>query len=284
MHIEYDNPEISVKIDFLMNTIQAKPVQKKSANRKPVVLLPADIKLVGEHRFHMAGQKYIMAVAQAAGALPLIIPALADQVEIDELLAMADGILLTGAVSNVHPSHFGQDVHNPALPLDPARDALTLKLIEAAVKTGVPILAICRGCQEINVAFGGSLHQAVHEVSSYKDHREPKEQPIAIQYAPTHLVSLVANGQLANIVGSEEMMVNSLHGQGIDRLGAGLTAEAYAPDGLVEAISVNDAAAFTLGVQWHPEWKVMENPAYLAIFNAFGDACRIRARVRAEPE
>ena len=118
MHIEYDNPEINVKIDLLMNTTQPKPVQIKSANRKPVVLLPADIKLVGKHPFHMAGQKYIMAVAQAAGALPLIIPALADQVKIDELLAMADGILLTGAVSNVHPSHFGQDVHNPVLPLD----------------------------------------------------------------------------------------------------------------------------------------------------------------------
>ena len=267
-----------------MNTTQPKSSLKQSINKRPVVLLPADIKLVGEHPFHMAGQKYITAVVEAAGGLPLIIPALADQVEIDELLAMADGILLTGAVSNVHPSHFGQEVLNPALPLDPARDALTLKLIQAAVKTGVPLLAICRGFQEINVAFGGSLHQAVHEVSEFKDHREPKEEPVAVQYAPTHPVHFVANGQLANIVGGEQMMVNSLHGQGIDRLGDGLIAEAYAPDGLVEAIRVNDAASFALGVQWHPEWKVMDNPANLAIFNAFGDACRVRLKVRAGPE
>ena len=267
-----------------MNKTQPKSAPTKPANRRPVVLLPADIKLVGEHPFHMAGQKYIMAVAQAAGALPLIIPAIADQVEIDELLALADGVLLTGAVSNVHPSHFGQTVLNPALPLDPARDALTLKLIQGAVKTGVPLLAICRGFQEINVAFGGTLHQAVHEVPDFRDHREPKEEAIAIQYAPTHPVRLIANGQLANIVGSEQMMVNSLHGQGVDRLGKGLSAEAYAPDGLVEALRVDDAAAFALGVQWHPEWKVMDNPANLAIFNAFGDACRLRLKGRAGPE
>lgn len=258
--------------------------QRKSANRKPVVLLPFDVKLVGEHPFHMAGQKYIKAVAEAAGALPLVIPALAGQLDIDELLTVADGILLTGAVSNVHPSHFGQAVHNPALPLDPERDALTLKLIQAAVTAGVPLLAICRGFQEINVAFGGSLHQAVQEVLGLNDHREPKEATIAAQYEQAHPVRLVANGQLAKIVGSEQMMVNSLHGQGVDRLGNGLTAEAYAPDGLIEALHVDSATAFAIGVQWHPEWKVMDNPAYLAIFSAFGDACRTRASMRSEPE
>lgn len=266
-----------------MNTAPPKSPLQKSAKR-PVVLLPADIKFVGEHPFHMAGQKYILAVTEAAGALPLIIPAVADQMEIDELVAIADGILLTGAVSNVHPSHFGQTVLNPALPLDPARDALTLKLIQAAVKTGVPLLAICRGFQEMNVAFGGTLHQAVHEVPDFKDHREPKDEAIAVQYAPTHNVRLVAKGQLANVVGSEQMRVNSLHGQGVDRLGKGLSAEAYAPDGLIEALRVDNAAAFALGVQWHPEWKVMDNPANLAIFSAFGDACRQRAKARTERE
>ena len=249
--------------------------------RKPLVLIPADVKQIGGHPFHVAGHKYIMAVAEAAGAIPLLVPAISDQLDIDELLAMADGVLLTGAVSNVHPSHFNQEVHNPALPLDPDRDALTLGLIRASVDASVPLLAICRGFQELNVAFGGSLHQAVHEKSYFKDHREPKEVPVDVQYAAVHPVRLQENGQLAKIVGSNEIMVNSLHGQGIDRLGAGLVAEAYAPDGLVEAIRVVNARAFALGVQWHPEWRVLENSSNLAIFNVFGECCKLRMQARA---
>jgi len=248
--------------------------------RKPVVLLPADVKQLGEHPFHMAGQKYIMAVAEAAEALPLVLPAISQHIDVDALLEMTDGILLTGAVSNVHPSRFGQPVHNPELPLDTARDAMTFKIIRAAIKAGVPLLAICRGFQEVNVAFGGSLHQAVHEVPGMMDHREPKDMPVDIQYAPVHPVSLVEGGQLATMVGRTEIMVNSLHGQGVDRLGKGLVAEAYAPDGLIEAFHVAGAPTFAMGVQWHPEWKVLENLPYLAIFHAFGDACLARAQKR----
>jgi len=246
------------------------------AKRKPIVLLPADIKQLGDHPFHVAGHKYIMALVDAAGALPLVVPAISNQLDIDALLEIADGILLTGAVSNVHPSHFGQAVHNLSLPLDTARDALTLKLIHAAIEAEVPLLGICRGFQEINVAFGGSLHQAVHELAEFNDHREAKDASVEIQYGPSHIVNLMVNGKLARIVGAQEMMVNSIHGQGIDRLGAKLVAEATAPDGLVEALSVMSAKTFALGVQWHPEWKVMDNPAYNAIFNAFGNACRVR--------
>ena len=252
----------------------------KAIKIKPVVLIPADVKHLGEHPVHMAGQKYIMAVSQAAGGLPLVVPAIADQLDIAALLAIADGILLTGAVSNVHPSHFGQEIHNLSLPLDTARDALTLALIRAAVAAKVPLLAICRGFQEMNVAFGGSLHQAVHEASGLNDHREAKDLPLEMQYAPAHTIKLVANGKLAKIIGNTEILVNSLHGQGLDRLGLGLVAEAHAPDGLIEAVSVECAAAFALGVQWHPEWKVMESPTSLAIFQAFGDACRERAKSR----
>jgi putative glutamine amidotransferase len=253
-------------------------------NRKPIVLIPADVKPQGDHPFHMVGHKYLMAVAEAAGALPLLVPAISDFLEIEALLEIADGILLTGAVSNVHPSHFGQVVHNPALPLDLARDALTLKLVQAAVKAEVPLLAICRGFQEVNVAFGGSLHQAVHEVPGLNDHRETKDVAMEIQYAHSHLINLVAGGLLEKIVGVKQMKVNSLHGQGVDRLGNGLVAEAYAPDGLVEAVSVEGAKSFTLGVQWHPEWKVMEDPQYLAIFRAFGDACRVRLKRHEPPD
>ena len=256
----------------------------KTRTRKPIVLLPADVKQIGEHPFHAVGQKYILAVAQAAKATPLLIPAISEHLSMDDLLASADGILFTGSPANVHPSHFGQAVHDASLPLDPARDALTLKLMRAAIDAGVPVLAICRGFQELNVVFGGSLHQAVQEQTGKSDHREPKDLPLDTQYAVSHSVNLVKNGQLASIVGAETMMVNSLHGQGIDSLGAGLRVEAHAPDGLVEAIGVDNAKAFALGVQWHPEWKVMENPQYLAIFKAFGDACRIKMQDNEPPD
>jgi putative glutamine amidotransferase len=273
-----------VTFDGAVELQAMKTSKQKPVNRKPVVLLPADVKQLGAHPFHAVGQKYIMAVAEAAGALPLLIPAISNHIELEELLEIADGIVLTGSVSNLHPSHFGQAVHDSSLPLDPARDALTLKLIHTTVDAGIPLLAICRGFQELNVAFGGSLHQAVHAVAGLNDHREAKDETIESQYAPAHLVNLASNGQLISIVGSREMMVNSIHGQGIDRLGTGLTAEAYAPDGLIEAVHVEGAQSFALGVQWHPEWKVMENPQYLAIFKAFGEACRIRMQSHEPPD
>lgn len=246
-------------------------------DRIPVVLLPADRRQLGDHPFHVAGHKYVYAVVHAARALPLIVPALGTVSEMQALLEVADGILLPGAVSNVHPSHFNQPVRDAALPLDQDRDGLSLQMIRAAVEAGIPLLGICRGLQEINVAFGGSLHQAVHENEGMSDHREAKAQSLDEQYAQVHPVLTVAGGQLAEISGCREMMVNSLHGQGIDRLGAGLVAEAYAPDGLIEAVSISGAKNFALAVQWHPEWNVLSTPAYLAIFRAFGRACQARA-------
>ncbi len=263
-----------------MNFCRQHGVKVQSRNAKPVVLLPADNKMIGDHRFHAVGHKYVNAVVAAMDALPLLIPSLGDESDIAALLEVADGILLPGAVSNVHPAHFDQAVHNPALPLDPGRDGLTLRLIRAAVEAGIPLLGICRGFQEINVAYGGSLYQAVHETAGMADHREPADQPLDVQYGQIHPVNVVAGGLLARITGCATFRVNSLHGQGIDRLGAGLVAEAYAPDGLVEAISVEQAKNFALAVQWHPEWKVLETPAYLAIFRAFAEACRAHAGER----
>lgn len=246
-------------------------------NRTPVVLLPADYRRLGDHPFHVVGHKYVDAVIQAARAFPLVVPALGTAGEMATALEVADGILLPGAVSNVHPAHFDQDVLDPSLPLDPERDGLTLRLIHAAVDAGIPVLGICRGLQEINVAFGGSLDQAVHESEGMSDHREAKGGSLDERYAQVHSVRTVTGGRLAEITGCNEIMVNSLHGQGIDRLGKGLVAEAYAPDGLIEAVSVSGAKSFALAVQWHPEWNVMRTPAYLAIFRAFGEACRSRA-------
>ena len=251
---------------------------------KPIVLIPADVKNFGGHDFHAVGHKYIMALITAAGAMPLVVPSIENHLDIDELLNIADGILLTGSQSNVHPSHYSQDVHNTALPLDTARDALTLKLIHVAIQKQVPLLAICRGFQELNVAFGGSLHQAVQEVEGFADHREDKFQAQDLQYAPSHKISLVANGQLSKLLNTDEMFVNSLHGQGIDQLGVGLIADAFAEDGLIEAVRVERAQAFALGVQWHPEWQVTQNAQYMAIFNSFGEACRLRQSLRKPPD
>ena len=253
-------------------------------NRTPVVLLPADSRQLGGHPFHVAGHKYIHAIMQATQALPLIVPALGVESDIATLLAVADGILLPGAVSNVHPSHFNQAVRDMTLPLDTGRDGLTLRLICAAVEAGVPLLGICRGFQEVNVAFGGSLHQAVHETPGMTDHREDKNLSQDEQYAQVHLVHTVVGGKLFDITGKAEFMVNSLHGQGIDRLGQGLVAEAYAPDGLVEAVSISSAKTFALALQWHPEWQVLNNPSSLAIFRAFGEACQAHASHRSTTE
>ena len=157
---------------------------------------------------------------------------------------------------------------------DGERDLLAFALIPAAIRVGLPLLAICRGFQELNVAFGGSLHQEVHALPGLGRHREDKAEPLEVQYGPAHEVRFAAGGLLARITARDSAQVNSLHGQGIDRLGDGLLIDAVAPDGLIEAIVVADAPGFALGVQWHPEWRVQESEVSMAIFQAFGDACR----------
>lgn len=246
----------------------------------PLVLVPACNKQLGEHPFHVAGRKYVDAV-RLAGGLPLVVPR-AEPGELDALLDLADGVLLTGSVSNVHPSHFDEPVRDPTLPLDPLRDDWTLPLIRRLVARGLPLLAICRGAQEVNVALGGTLHQAVHEVGPYADHRAPQGRPAAVQYGPAHPVAVRRGGWLDRIGLADGFTVNSVHGQGLARLATGLRIEATAPDGLVEAFSVENASgAFQLGVQWHPEWKAADNPVSMRILQAFGEALRNhRERVR----
>lgn len=239
---------------------------------KPIVLVPACNRLLGDHPFHIAGQKYVDAV-RLAGCTPLIVPT-AELAEIPVLLALADGVLLTGSPSNVHPSHFGEDVHDPSLPLDAARDAWTLPLIRQALAMGLPLFAICRGTQETNVALGGSLHQAVQDVGPFADHRSVSGQPAAVQYADVHPVQVLPGGRLAQIVGRSSFEVNSLHGQAVNRLAPGLRVEAVAPDGIVEAFSVESAPGFNLCLQWHPEWQAASNPVSMQLFTAFGDAAR----------
>ena len=247
----------------------------------PVIGIAADRKLVDTLAFHAAGEKYLTAVIDGAGGFPLLIPSLAERISLQQVLDRVDGLLLTGSQSNVEPRHYGGTESAPGTLHDPQRDAMTLPLIHAAIDAAVPVLAICRGFQEVNVAFGGSLHQKVHEVAGFQDHREPADAPEDVQYGPSHPVAMVAGGQLAAISGVSRAEVNSLHSQGVDRLGDGLLVEARAPDGLVEAFRVADAAGFALAVQWHPEWRVMDDPLSMALFRAFGDACRERVQQRA---
>lgn len=254
----------------------------RSPDPAPLVLVPACNKQLGEHPFHVAGRKYVDAV-RLAGALPLVVPWLQAH-EIDDLLDFAHGVLLTGSASNVHPSHFEQPLHDEQLPLDPERDAWTLALIPRVLARGMPLLAICRGAQEFNVALGGTLHQAVHEVPGLADHRAPAGASAARQYAPAHPVEVVAGGLLHAIVGQPRFEVNSVHGQGIDRLAVGLRVEARALDGLVEAFSQPGAPGFNLCVQWHPEWQAAANPVSRQILGAFGQAVRrYRDRLHNDP-
>lgn len=254
-----------------MNDLSLPLHLRASSPRKPVILVPACNRMLGEHAFHIAGKKYLDA-AVLAGGMPLIVPSV-EPADIEALLDLADGVLLTGSPSNVHPSHYGQQVHNPELPQDVLRDSWTLPLIRAVVERGMPIFAICRGFQEANVALGGSLYQAVQEVAGYNDHRARDGAPADEAYGPAHLVHAVAGGRLAGLVGSDSFTVNSVHGQAVNRLADGLRVEATAPDGLVEAFSIARSPGFSLCVQWHPEWQAAQNPQSVAMLAAFGQAC-----------
>ena len=254
-----------------------------ATNRKPTVIIPADTRQIGPHPYHIVGEKYILAVERCAQCMPLLLPSLGEGIDFDALLDSVDGVFLTGSASNVAPGRYGQSPAKAELAdkLDEQRDATTLPLINAAIAQGVPILAVCRGLQEINVAFGGTLFQAVHDQPGKLDHREDKTKSLGKQYGPAHLIAIVAGGLLSDIAGANSAMVNSVHGQGVDRLAENLCIEATAPDGLVEAFSVKSAQSFALAVQWHPEWQVKENPLSLAIFRAFGRACEARLHQRA---
>ncbi len=253
------------------------------APARPLIGIPADRRMVGAHPFHMVGEKYARAVMEAAGAAPLLIPALAEELGFDELLERRDGLLFTGSPSNVEPHRYEGPPSAPGTLHDPARDATTLPLIRKAVEAGVPVFGICRGFQEMNVAFGGTLHQRLHEVPGLLDHRDDETQPLEVQYGPAHEVTLEPGGLLHSLSPSERVRVNSLHSQGIDRLGDELAVEARAPDGVVEAFRVRAAARFALAVQWHPEWRVMSNPFSRALFAAFGEASRARASSKERP-
>ena len=237
-----------------------------------IVGIPACATVSNDRAVHQTPARYAAAVIGGVDALPIMIPPVGDgQLA---LLDLIDGLLVPGSPSNVHPNHYEGGESRTPDKHDHARDATTLPLIREAVARGMPVLAICRGIQELNVALGGTLIQRVHEHPGKRDHRGG-EGPMDKKYGPKHKVAVT--GHLARIVGADEIVVNSLHGQCIDRPAPGLVVEALAEDGTIEAVSFPGAPGFVLGLQWHPEWRFAEIPASLAIFRAFGDACRARS-------
>lgn len=242
-------------------------------NAKPLIGITTDRRIVDPHPFHMVGEKYATAIRDASDALPFLIPALGKSIDADDILSRIDGLFLTGSPSNVEPHHYNGEASRPGTMHDPDRDETTLTLIERALETGVPLFAVCRGFQELHVVLGGSLHQYVDEQPGYHNHKENPDDPLDVQYGPSHEIHLVEGGTLRGLADASTVTVNSLHSQGVARLADSVMVEAVADDGLVEAFRVDGAKNFALAVQWHPEWQVTENKFSLAIFKSFGDAC-----------
>lgn len=247
----------------------------------PLVGLPADTYENHGFLFHSLGDKYVRAVAEVARCAPVMIPSIVDLLDLDTLLDNFDGILMTGAISNVHPPHYGEQPTVDHEPYDHHRDAITLKLIRAVIDRGVPLFCICRGFQELNVVMGGTLETELQRGEGRIDHRAPKSEDTDVRYGPKHAIAITPGGRLEAILGKRETMINSIHRQGIKRLAPGLTAEAAAPDGVIEAVSVKGARSFALGTQWHPEYKAARNPDSVKLFEAFGDAVREHAALKA---
>jgi putative glutamine amidotransferase len=269
--------------------IRAGPVQAETgfkAMRRPVVGVIGNAYRI-ENRFttQMVGERNLRAVAEVAGALPLMFAGSPDITDIGALLDAVDGVVLTGARANVHPTRFGTEADPRHEPYDIRRDDLALALSEACVARGIPLFGICRGLQEMNVAFGGSLHPEIRELPGRMNHRMPRLETGEIHpdpkvvFADRHDVRLIPDGAFAKLLGSEMIRVNSLHGQGILEPGKRVVVEGVAEDGTIEAIRIADAPSFALGVQWHAEYDPQRNPVNRKLFQAFGEALRAHKRV-----
>jgi putative glutamine amidotransferase len=253
--------------------------------KRPVIGVIGNSHLI-ENRFtaQLVGERNLRAVAETTGALPMMFAGTPEITDIDALLGAVDGVLLTGARANVHPTRFGCEPHPRYEPYDLQRDALSLPLIQICVERGIPLLGICRGLQEMNVAFGGSLHPEIRELPGRVNHRMPRLETGEIHpdheviFGDRHDVQLVAGGAFATLFGRETIRVNSLHGQGVLDPGPRVVIEGVADDGTVEAIRIAQAPGFALGVQWHAEYDAHSNPVNRALFQAFGEAVAARKR------
>ena len=245
---------------------------------KPMVGISCCTKMFGTFGMpnHAASDTYIRATAQVVDAVPVLLPANGEACDIPTLLSRLDGIILTGSRSNVHPSFYDGPPHAEGTPEDQARDDMTLPLIRAAIRNGTPVLAICRGLQELNVALGGSLHQRLQDLPDRMDHSTPMQRSGRVRTGKAHAVSVVPGSWLHRVAGATTIAINSLHNQGVDRLAHGLVVEGSAADGTVEAVRVATAPGFAVGVQWHPEYDWMTDAVSRGILASFGDAVRAR--------
>lgn len=243
------------------------------SHRRPVVGIIGNTSLINqEYPVHAGGTSNSTAIADVAGCLPLIIPSDPRLVSVDELLDLCDGFLLTGGRPNVHPEEYGEEETPAHGTFDRCRDAITLPLIRACVERGQPFFGICRGFQEVNVALGGSLYPEIRDLPGRMNHRMPPDGTIEEKFALRHCVTFTPGGPFHRLMGAEQVMTNSLHGQGIARAGTGIVIDGTAPDGTPEAIYVKDAPGFTLSVQWHPEYNAASDPVSRPLFEAFGAA------------
>ncbi|WP_252273652.1 gamma-glutamyl-gamma-aminobutyrate hydrolase family protein [Pseudomonas subflava] len=241
--------------------------------RKPVVLMSMGAQERKGHDYQVMTHKYITPLVEIAGCVPVLVPTCCGTDDLEQYLDMADGVYLTGAGSNIDPSLYGQENLTPEKTQDRDRDLFDLPLIKAAIARGLPLFAICRGMQEINVALGGDMYQKLYAEPGFNDHRENSDDAVDLQYAAAHSVRIAPGSWLAEVLGSEEIAVNSLHGQGVKTLGKGLEPLAHAEDGLVEAFHAPSLSPFLFAVQWHPEWQAAQNPDSVKMFQAFGEAC-----------
>jgi len=245
---------------------------------KPLVAITADYKEVEPYMWHAAPSPYIDAATQVANVLAMIVPSIGDRLDVDGLLDRIDGLLVTGSRSNVHPSNYGQDATEDHAPFDELRDATTLPLIRRAVERGIPVLAICRGIQELNVAFGGSITANFQKNRQIDNHDYPWEGTMDERFALTHGLQIKAGSCIAEILESQitndSVQVNSLHTQALDQLGQQVEVEAISADGTVEAVTIADAPGYVVGVQWHPEYWAVDDQPSNTIFRSFGDAAR----------
>ncbi|WP_370318747.1 gamma-glutamyl-gamma-aminobutyrate hydrolase family protein [Oricola sp.] len=244
---------------------------------QPIVAVVADVRDFDNYRWHATPQFYLEAAMGVAGVLPMILPAFGERIDYEALVGRIDGVLLSGSKSNVHPSLYGAEATPEHEPFDEARDATALPLIRAAIDAGVPLFAICRGVQELNVALGGSIAHEIQTREGIADHRAPASADQDVRFGLTHGVAVKPGSCLAGIVGADRVEVNSLHRQAIDTLSPRLQIEATADDGTVEAVSVIDAKGFAVGVQWHPEYWAKTDETSGRLFRAFGEAVRARA-------
>jgi len=243
----------------------------------PLVGISACAKTFHTFPVHSVHARFSEAVVEVVEAAPLLVPPVGAHIDMADLVSRFDGVITTGSPSNVQPHLYGQEADPENTWFDPGRDATALPMLREAALQGVPVLAVCRGIQELNVAFGGTLHQFVHKAPGRQDHRSVKTRPVGERAALRHAVSLAEGGLLRRIAGKSIEMVNSLHAEGVDRVADGFMVEALSPDGVVEAIA-RPAGAFCLGVQWHPEALYRDNAFARAIFAAFGQAVRAHAQ------